>query len=65
MGFDVFYELFKFTPEIRYSFGFRNLLPNTSNDFDAALSKLTTHNITAFITFEGGPTYLKRRKGKY
>ena len=65
MGFDIFYELFKFTPEIRYSFGFRNLLPDTSNDFDSALSKLTTHNVTAFITFEGGPTYLKRRKGKY
>ena len=65
MGFDIFFQLFKFTPEIRYSFGFRNLLPDKPNDFDAALSKLTTHNVTAFITFEGGPTYLKSRKGKY
>ena len=65
MGFDIFFQLFKFTPEIRYSFGFRNLLPDEPNDFDAALSKLTTHNVTAFITFEGGPTYLKRGKGKY
>ena len=65
MGFDIFFQLFKFTPEIRYSFGFRNLLPDIPNNFDAALSKLTTHNVTAFITFEGGPTYLKRRKSKY
>ena len=57
MGFDIFFQLFKFTPEIRYSFGFRNLLPDKPNDFDAALSKLTTHNAN-FITFEGG-LYLK------
>jgi hypothetical protein len=64
LGFDLFYPLFKFAPELRYSFGFRNLLADDINSFNINLERLTTHNFTAFITFEGGPTYLQRRKRK-
>ena len=64
MGCDIFYQLFKFSPEIRYSFGFRNLLSDDINDFNIGLNRLTTHNITAYVSFEGGPSYLKRRKNK-
>lgn len=61
LGFDIYFPLFKFSPEIRYSWGLRNLLSPNKNDFNAALDKLVQHNFTFFITFEGGPSYLKRR----
>ncbi len=64
-GFDIYYPLFKFSPEVRYSFGLRNLLDKREdrpNDFTENLSRLVTHNIAFFITFEGGPNYLKRRR---
>lgn len=63
-GFDIYYPLFKFSPEIRYSFGVRDMQRPSKNDFNANLEDLMMHNIGVFITFEGGPTYLKRRKRK-
>lgn len=58
-GFDMYFQLFKFSPEIRYSYGIRNMLASRSNsDFNAPLKKLTTHNLTLYITFEGGPSTL-------
>ncbi|MDW3193719.1 MAG: porin family protein [Cytophagales bacterium] len=62
IGFDIYFPLFKFSPEIRYSWGLRNLLSDNKNDFNAALDKLVQHNFTFFITFEGGPSYLKKRR---
>ena len=61
-GLDIYYPLFKFSPEVRYSFGLTNLLNDDRNDFTVNLSRLVTHNIAFFITFEGGPNYLKRRR---
>ncbi len=61
-GFDIYYPLFKFSPEVRYSYGLRNMLSDKVNDFSVNLSRLVTHNIAFFITFEGGPNYLKRRR---
>lgn len=56
VGTDIFYEYFKFALELRYSRGLRNLLKTPGNSFNAALSRLSVHNITFFITFEGGPS---------
>ncbi|MDP4678860.1 MAG: PorT family protein [Cyclobacteriaceae bacterium] len=64
VGFDLYQELFKFSPELRYSYGLRNVLQDKKNSFSAGLSKVTTHNITFYITFEGGPTEIKNLKGK-
>jgi hypothetical protein len=61
-GFDLYYPLFKFSPEVRYSYGIRNMLTEEDNEFSTNLHRLTTHNIAFFITFEGGPNYLKRRR---
>jgi hypothetical protein len=61
-GFDLYYPLFKFSPEFRYSFGQRNMLTNDINAYNVNLAELVTHNFAFFITFEGGPTYLKRRR---
>lgn len=66
VGFDIYFPLFKFSPELRYSWGLRNMIREEKNEFNAALDKVIFHNLTFFITFEGGPSYLKkgnRRKG--
>lgn len=62
-GFDIYYPFFKFSPEIRYSYGLRNMLAG-ENDFSVGLSRLSTQNLTIFLTFEGGPTPKQKRGGK-
>ena len=59
VGFDMYFKLFKFSPELRYSYGLKNMLDASSkSDFNAPLKKITTHNLTMYITFEGGPSTL-------
>ncbi len=55
VGLDIFYPFFKFSPELRYSYGLTNQLTDDPNDFNAGLSRLTSQNLGIFITFEGGP----------
>lgn len=64
VGFDLYFPLFKFSPEVRYSWGVRNMLKDEINDFNLALKRLTYQNISFYITFEGGPSYLKNNKRK-
>ena len=61
-GFDLYYPLFKFSPEIRASFGQRNMLTGRTNNYNVNLDELVTQNVAFFITFEGGPNYLKRKR---
>ncbi len=63
VGLDMYFAFFKFSPEIRYSYGLRNMLPGDRNDFSVGLDKLTTQNLGIFMTFEGGPSN-KRKLGK-
>jgi len=63
VGLDMFYPFFKFSPEIRYSYGLRNMLNEPPNDFSVGLNRLTTQNLGIFITFEGGPQN-ERKLGK-
>ena len=59
-GFDMYYRLFKFSPEIRYSYGIKNMLaPRSTSNYNIPLKKVTHHNITFYITFEGGPSTLR------
>lgn len=55
VGLDMYYPLFKFSPEIRYSYGLNNRLNSNINSFNQGLSSLVTHNISLIFTFEGGP----------
>ncbi len=55
VGLDIFYPFFKFSPELRYSYGLRNMLHEPGNKFSEGLSRLSTQNLGIFITFEGGP----------
>lgn len=63
VGLDMYFAYFKFSPEIRYSYGLRNMLTDDPNDFSIGLDKLTTQNLGIFVTFEGGPSS-KRKLGK-
>ena len=63
VGLDMFYPFFKFSPEIRYSYGLRNMLNEPPNNFSVGLDRLTTQNLGIFITFEGGPQN-ERKLGK-
>ncbi|MCV9388788.1 type IX secretion/gliding motility protein PorT/SprT [Reichenbachiella ulvae] len=65
IGMDLYQPLFKFSPEIRYSFGLLDVLAEEQNDFSAPLQRLTIHSLAFYITFEGGPSTFRRKGGKY
>jgi hypothetical protein len=51
-GFDLYYPLFKFSPEIRFSRGMSNLLANKNNAFGQPLSSINTNTITVYFLFQ-------------
>jgi len=64
-GFDMYFPLFKFSPEIRYSWGVKNMIdPKSVSEFNIPLKKLTTHNLSLYVTFEGGPSTISGSKGR-
>lgn len=51
-GFDFYYPLFKFSPEIRFSHGLFNLKNQDPNPYAKSIKKLSTHTITLYFNFE-------------
>lgn len=51
-GFDFYYPLFKFSPEIRFSHGLLNLKNPDPNPYAKSIKKLSTHTITLYLNFE-------------
>ena len=51
-GFDLYYPLFKFSPEIRFSKGIVDILDNRRNDFGRPLQRLNTNTITIYLLFQ-------------
>ena len=51
-GFDLYYPLFKFSPEIRFSRGLLNMLGNTTNEFGQPLQRVNTNTITVYLLFQ-------------
>ena len=51
-GFDLYYPLFKFSPEIRFSRGIANILSNTTNVYGQPLSRVNTNTITVYLLFQ-------------
>lgn len=54
VGMDVFFPLFKFSPELRFSHGLVNMLSPTRNIYSQGIDRLTTHSVSFYILFEGG-----------
>lgn len=51
-GFDLYYPLFKFSPEIRFSRGIIDMLGNTTNEFGQPLQRVNTNTITLYLLFQ-------------
>jgi hypothetical protein len=51
-GFDMYYPLFKFSPEIRFSHGFVNLRLNDPNEYARSIKSMLTHTVTMYFHFE-------------
>jgi hypothetical protein len=52
VGFDIYYPLFKFSPEIRFSKGIPNMLINDPNPYARSLSRLSTNTVSLYFHFE-------------
>lgn len=50
-GADFYFPLFKFSPEIRYSYGLRDVLDNKTNKVGRAFDRLGTHIIGVYLVF--------------
>jgi Outer membrane protein beta-barrel domain len=51
-GFDLYYPLFKFSPEIRFSRGIVDVLGNRNNVFGQPLQRVNTNTITVYFLFQ-------------
>ncbi|MDQ3393067.1 MAG: PorT family protein [Bacteroidota bacterium] len=50
-GADLYYPLFKLSPEIRFSHGLINLLSPEKNIYSKGLQSLTAHSVTIYLIF--------------
>ncbi len=51
-GFDLYYPLFKFSPELRFSRGIVDILENTTNVYGQPLRRVNTNTITLYLLFQ-------------
>lgn len=51
-GLDLYYPLFKFSPELRFSRGIVNILENTTNIYGQPLLRVNTNTITLYLLFQ-------------
>lgn len=51
-GFDLYYPLFKFSPELRFSRGMVNILENTTNRYGQPLQRVNTNTVTLYLLFQ-------------
>lgn len=52
LGFDLYFPLFKLSPEIRFSRGISNILDNTDNSFGKPLKQVATNTIHIYFLFQ-------------
>ncbi len=50
-GADIYFPLFKFSPEIRYSYGLVDVLENNQNNVGQAFQRLNTQGISLYLIF--------------
>lgn len=51
-GLDIYYPLFKFSPEIRFSRGIMDVLDNRTNKFGAPLERVNTNTVNVYLIFQ-------------
>ena len=51
-GIDVYFAYFKFSPEIKYSYGIVNVLESQDNEYSNLINELSTRGLLISLTFE-------------
>ena len=51
-GIDIYFAYFKFSPEIKYSYGLKNMLINQNNQYSNLINRLSTRGLLISLTFE-------------
>lgn len=51
-GIDMYYPLFKFSPEIRFSKGITNMVGNDRSDLGRGIDRLNTNTVTLYLLFQ-------------
>ena len=51
-GFDIYFPLFKFSPEIRFSRGLTNMIREDKYGYSDGIKRLTTNTFTIYLLFE-------------
>ncbi len=51
-GFDLYYPLFKFSPEIRFSRGIIDILGNQTNAYGQPIQRVNTNTVTVYFLFQ-------------
>lgn len=52
LGLDLYYPLFKFSPELRFSHGINNMLKNPNNPYGQPLARINTNTISLYLIFQ-------------
>ncbi len=52
VGYERFFEFFKFSPELRFSHGIGNVFQPSANSLSKGINKLSTHTVTLYLNFE-------------
>jgi hypothetical protein len=52
VGLDLYFQFFKFSPELRFSHGLLNMNTNDNNDWNKSLINMYTHTVTLLFFFE-------------
>ena len=52
IGYEQFFEFFKFAPELRFSHGLTNMLVPGTNSVGNGISRMRTHTVTLYLNFE-------------
>ena len=51
-GFDLYFPLFKFSPEVRFSYGMLDVLSPTKNDLSAGIDSFKTKAVSFYLHFQ-------------
>lgn len=51
-GLDIYYPLFKFSPELRFSKGISNVLDNKNNIYGQPLDRVNTNTVSLYLVFQ-------------
>lgn len=52
IGFDLYFPLFKFSPEVRFSRGIVDVLGNPASDYAKPLHRLNTNTVNVYLIFQ-------------